>query len=174
MIDVSKLTDQQLFELHSNIEDELLGREIIGTRNNPTGDLAEHLFCKAFPRWKPADNSQKGFDAIGPAPDKLRYQIKGRRIAEPNGSRQLSAIRNLKEEHFDSLAGLLFNRDYSVYKAVLIPHAVLMGLDKDRRHIAFQEHTRSHVFLLVEDFWDKRWKAEGVRDVTAKLQSVWY
>jgi len=86
----------------------------------------------------------------------------------------LSAIRNLKEEHFDSLAGLLFNRDYSVYKAVLIPHAVLMGLDKDRRHIAFQEHTRSHVFLLVEDFWDKRWKAEGVRDVTAKLQSVWY
>ena len=159
-----------MFELHAKIEDELLEREIIRTRNNPTGDLAEYLFRKAFPKWKPAENSQKGFDAIGPAPDKLRYQIKGRRIAERNGSRQLSAIRNLEERHFDFLAGLLFNKDYSVYKAALIPHSVLLGLKRERKHISFQEHTNGHVFLLVEDIWED----PRVKDVTEKLRAVWH
>ena len=30
------------------------------------------------------------------------------------------------------------------------------------------------LFQLVDDFWDEKWKSEGVVDVTAKLQSVWH
>jgi hypothetical protein len=165
MIDVSKLPPKQLFELHSTIEDELLRKKVICTRNNPTGDLAEHLFREAFPSWKPAEKSQR-FDAIGPAPGKLRYQIKGRRIIG-KGSRQLSAIRDLKDNYFDSLAGVLFNEDYSVYRALIIPHAVIVSL---KSHLTYQKHTRSHLFHLVESIWE----IPGVRDVTAKLQSVWH
>ena len=168
MIDISKLSPRQLFELHSWIEDELREQKIIRTANKPTGDLAEYLFRTAFD-WEPASNSQAHYDAKGKT-DGLLYQIKGRRIAERNGSRQLSAIRNLEERHFDFLAGLLFNKDYSVYKAALIPHSVLLGLKRERKHISFQEHTNSHVFLLVEDIWED----PRVKDVTEKLRAVWH
>ena len=168
MIDASKLSPRELFRLHSKIMDELLRQKVIRTMNNPTGDLAEHLFLKAFPRWKPGGNNRANYDAIGPAPKKLKYQIKSRRKTRSNDSRQLSAIRKIGEKHFDFLAGLLFNEDYSVYKAVLIPHAVILKL------AAEDEYVNGHRFLLRDHLWDRKWKVEGVKDVTAKLQSVWH
>ena len=42
--------------------------------NNPTGSLAEFLFCRAF-SWQQASNLEKGFDASDG--DGKRYQIKG-------------------------------------------------------------------------------------------------
>jgi hypothetical protein len=56
-------------------------------------------------------------------------------------------------QHFNVLAGVLFNEDYSVERAALIPHTVLLSLDKERSHIAFQAHTNSHIFLLVDEIW---------------------
>ena len=88
------MSPRQLFELHSKIEVELHRQEITRTANNPTGDLAEYLFRTAY-KWEPANNSQTGYDAVGR--DGSRYQIKGRRITQ-NKSRQMSAIRGLKEE----------------------------------------------------------------------------
>jgi hypothetical protein len=173
MIDISKLSPRQLFELHSWIEDELREQKIIRTANKPTGDLAEYLFRTAFD-WEPASNSQAHYDAKGKT-DGLLYQIKGRRITRFNSSRQLSAIRDLEgAQHFNVLAGVLFNEDYSVKRAALIPHAVLLNLVKKRSHISFQEHTNSHVFLLVDELWNEKWKAEGVRNVTTQLKSVWH
>jgi hypothetical protein len=134
-------------------------RGITRSANNPTGDLAEYLFCKAF-GWKQAGNSHANVDAI--ASDGTSYQIEGRRITRYNKSRQLSAIRDLVCGHFDFLAGVLFNEDYTLMRAALIPHAV--ALDRD----AFVEHTNSHKFLLRDDIWN----AYGVRDVTAELRAV--
>ena len=161
MIDVSKLTRRQLFELHSKIESDLRRRGIIKTANNPTGDYAEHLFLTAFPRWEPAGNAQKGFDATG---QEGRYQIKGRRIVG-RGSRQLSAIRDLKDNHFDFLVAVLFKEDYSVDRAVIIPHAVILSLADNKTHISFQKHTRSHLFQLVDAIWE----VDGVKNVTKQL-----
>lgn len=105
-------------------------------------------------------NSQANVDAIGP--DGLRYQIKGRRITRFNGSRQLSAIRNLAGAHFDFLASVLFSQDYSVMRAALIPHAVAL------QRATFVAHTNSHRFLLRDDVWSAR----DVRDVTLELRAV--
>ena len=168
MIDTAKLSPRELFRLHSKIMDELFRQNVIRTMNNPTGDLAEHLFLKAFPNWEREGSARAHYDAIGPKPKKLKYQIKGRRITHLNGSRQLSAIRDLEKEHFDFLAGLLFKEDYDVYKAVLIPHAVILKLATP------DEHVRGHRFLLRDDVWDGKWKVKGVVDVTAKLQAVWH
>jgi hypothetical protein len=74
----------------------------------------------------------------------------------------LSAIRDLGGGHFDLLAGVLFNEDYVVMRAALIPHAVAIERAK------FVERTNSHRFLLHDDIWN----APGVRDVTAKLRAV--
>ena len=120
-MDISKLSSRKLLELHAKIMDELCRQKIIRTANNPIGDLAESLFCTAFPDWKQERNSRAGYDAISPTPDKSKYQIKGRRIIGPrivegrrvipNSFRQLGALRGLKERRFDILAAVLFNED---------------------------------------------------------------
>ena len=48
MIDLSGLTSMELLTLHAGVADALRDRGITRTSNNPTGDLAEYLFCKAF------------------------------------------------------------------------------------------------------------------------------
>jgi hypothetical protein len=158
-MNLADLSPPELLALHAKVADGLRARGITRSANSPTGDLAEYLFCKAF-GWKQAGNSQANVDAIGP--DGLRYQIKGRRMTRFNSCRQLSSMRNLGGAHFDFLAGILFNEDYSVLRAALIPHAVAL------ERSSFLEHTNSHRFLLRDDIWN----APGVRDVTIELRAV--
>jgi len=158
-MDLTTMTPPELLLLHSKVADQLRERGITRSSNNPTGDLAEYLFCKAF-GWTQADNSHANVDAIGL--DGKRYQIKGRRITRFNKSRQLSAIRDMRGSHFDYLAGVLFNEDYTVFRAVLIPHALAL------ERATYVQHTNSHRFLLRDDIWN----APNVRDVTSELREV--
>jgi hypothetical protein len=158
-VNLTGLTPPQLLVLHSDVADELRRRGITRSSNNPTGDLAEYLFCKAF-GWKQADNSQANVDALGA--DGTRYQIKGRRITRFNKSRQLSAIRDMAGSHFDFLAGVLFNEDYTVLRAALIPHSVAL------ERATFVERTNSHRFLLRDEIWN----APDVQDVSAELRAL--
>ncbi|NYT30534.1 hypothetical protein [Rhizobium sp. WYCCWR 11128] len=144
----------ELLTMHAAIMEELRSRRVLRSANNPTGDLAEHLFCAAF-GWHQVANSVKGYDATGD--NGLRYQIKGRRNHRRNKSRQLSAIRDL--DGFDVLAVVLFDR---VTRAALVPTATV------RRETTYVEHTNSHKFMARKRIWN----IEGVLDVTDKLQGV--
>jgi hypothetical protein len=124
-MNVTGLTVPELLLLHTEVGEELRKRGVLRSANNPTGDLSEYLFCKAF-GWTQAGNSHANVDAVGS--DGARYQIKGRRITRYNNSRQLSALRDLQGRHFDFIAGVLFNEDYTILRAALIPHAV--GLER--------------------------------------------
>jgi hypothetical protein len=157
-VDLSSLAVPELLTLHSRIAEELRARGITRSANSPAGDLAEYLFCKAF-GWNQATNSVAHIDAIGQ--DGCRYQIKARRMTRHNKSRQLSALRNLDGGHFDFLAGILFAEDYRVFRAAIIPHAVVLA------RASFVERTNSHRFLLHDDVWD----APGVRDVTTEMRA---
>jgi hypothetical protein len=158
-MELSHLSVAELLALHGGIADELRARGITRSSNSPTGDLAEYLFCKTF-GWTQSDKSVAHIDAIGQ--DGSRYQIKARRVTRFNKSRQLSALRDLKGGHFDFLAGKLFAEDYSIVRAAIIPHAVVLGRS------AFVERTNSHRFLLHDDVWD----APGVRDVTVEVRAT--
>lgn len=158
-LNLADLRPRELLALHALVADELRARGITRSANNPTGDLAEYLFCKAF-GWQQASNSHPNVDALGS--DGIRYQIKGRRLTRFNKSRQLSAIRDLRDGHFDFIAGVLFNEDYTVFRAALIPHGVAV----DRS--TFVEHTNSYKFLLHDDVWN----APGVRDVSRELAAI--
>jgi hypothetical protein len=158
-MNVTDLTVPELLLLHTQVGEELRTKGVLRSANNPTGDLSEYLFCKAF-GWTQAGNSHANVDAVGS--DGTRYQIKGRRITRYNNSRQLSALRDLQGEHFDFIAGVLFNEDYTVMRAALIPHVVAL------ERATFVERTNSHKFLLRDDVWN----AAGVRDVSAELRSV--
>lgn len=146
-----------LLALHTSTMEELRRRGVLRSANNPTGDLAEYLFCAAF-GWVQENNSARAFDATGD--DGTRYQIKGRRIHHRNRSRQLSAIRNL--EGFDILAAVLFDDLYRIKRAVLIPAAVV------RENSTYIKHTNSHKFLLRDAVCDAR----DVEDVTVRLRQV--
>ena len=142
MVDISSLPPRELLVLHARLSDELRDRGIIRSYNNPTGDLAEHLFCKAF-GWKQNGNSKANIDAIGP--DGRSYQIKARRVTRFNKSRQLSAIRDLDGAKFDLLAGVLFSESYDIFRAALIPHAIVVA------HASYVGRTNSHRFLLRDE-----------------------
>jgi hypothetical protein len=70
--DLAKLSPRELLVLHANVMEELRARGVTRTSNNPTADLAEMLFCKAF-GWTQSHNSSANIDAVGA--DGLRYQI---------------------------------------------------------------------------------------------------
>ena len=157
MNDLSTMTLRRLLGLHAGIMEELRRRGVARNENNPTSNLAEFLFCRAFD-WQRAPNSKKGFSAR----DRTgrRYQIKGRRLHPSNESRQLSAIRDL--DGFDTLAAVLLDKDYRVLRAALIPSGVA------RERCKFVRHTNSYKFMLTDDVWDDT----QVMDATKELRAV--
>lgn len=157
MIEIDHLPSIDLLRLHAQVGDALRSRKITRSANNPTGDLAEFLFCKAF-GWQQGTNSAANVDAIDD--DGTRYQIKGRRINRYNASRQLSAIRDLNGKRFDFLAAVLFLEDYSILRAAIIPHAIIV------ERSVFVARTNSHKFVLRDDVWE----VHGVIDVSGSLR----
>ncbi len=159
MTDLSEKSPQELLRLYADILDELRRRGITRSSNNPVADIAEYLFCKAF-GWNLEDNSTAHFDATGP--DGITYQIKGRRLARENRSRQVSQIRGLDDKAFDFLAGVLFDHDFSILRAAIVPATVV------KRRSTRDAHTNSFRFLLRDEVWGE----PGVRDVTEELRNV--
>ncbi len=156
MVDIERFSTLELLNLHAKVLDELRARSVIRSSNNPVGDYAEYLFCRAF-GWQQAGNSEKDADAIGE--DDTRYQIKGRRLTQHNASRQLSAIRRLPEKNFDYVAAVLFNENFSILRAALIPHAQVV------ENANYVEATHSWRFLLRDEIWN----LPTVKDVTTEL-----
>ena len=159
MIEIKHLTPTELLALHSMVAEELRERGVVRSANNPTADLAEYLFCRAF-GWAQAGNSHPSADAT--SEDGTLYQIKGRRITRHNPSRQLSAMRRLPDGGFHFLAAVLFGPDYSIQRAAIIPHMLVL---ENSRYI---QHTNSWNFLLRDVVW--MWP--GVEDATDRLRAV--
>ena len=156
---LESLSPPELLEMHAAISGELRRRGLTRTANNPLGDFAEHLFCKAF-GWDLAPNSMREADATDR--EGVRYQIKARRLDNPSSSRQLSALRNLQSPGFDVLATALFDQKYRMIRAALIPHARVLTLAK------YGEHTNSWRFMLA----DAVWAHPDVRDVTDEIRGA--
>lgn len=151
------LSTPELLTLHAETMTILRDRGVLRSANNPTGDLGEWLFCNAF-GWQQAANSEKGYDAVDGAG--TRYQIKARRLHQATTSRQLSAIRSL--DGFDVLAAVLFDANYRVFRAALVPVEVV------RLNSRFYAHTNSLRFMMQDRIWDQ----SGVLDVTERLREI--
>lgn len=159
MAKLKDLPSTELMKLHADIAEELRGRGILRSANNPTADLAEVLFCRAF-GWIQAAPSYPSADATC-AEGKL-YQIKGRRVTSSRGSRQLGALRKLSDGGFDYLAAVLFAPDYRVTRAAIIPHELVL------KNSVYVKHTNAWRFMLH----DTSWTWPGVREVTEELRAV--
>ena len=109
-----------LLNLYAEILAELRDRGVVRSANSPVGDYAEHLFAIAFD-WRLVGNSSAGHDAVG---EGKTISNKGSPASPTQRSRQLSFIRKLPEKPFDYLAGILFNENYSIFRAAIIPHSL--------------------------------------------------
>lgn len=147
-----------LLQRYASIEDELRKLGVVRTAN-VLGDYAEWLCCQAF-GWTLAANSEGFFDATDH--NGRRIQIKARRISARNPSRQLSALRKLNEDSFDLLAGLLFQSDFTLGRAALIPRDVVA------EQSAYVRHVNAWRFMLS----DAVFKVPGVVDITEPLRGA--
>jgi hypothetical protein len=150
----------ELLRLFTAVLDELRSRGLIRSTNNPVGDYAEFLVVQAL-GLDVAEKSTKGFDATDKATRK-KFEIKGRRITGHNKSRMLSAIRDLESAHFDYLVGVLFNEDFTFYKACVVPVEVA------RKNSKYRAHTNAHILELKDSLWSE----SGVDDITDKIRGV--
>jgi len=130
---------KELLQLQSEIINELQRRKIVRTKNNPLGDYTEWLVAKGL-GLELATNSAAGYDGVDS--EGIKIQIKGRRVTPENKSRQLGAIRNLEVNDFDQLAAVIFNENYDVIDALLIPHKVVGEYAK------FRKHVNAHIMYL--------------------------
>ena len=122
----------ELLQLQAKATQELKRRNIVRTNNNPLGDYTEWLVSQMM-NIDLAKNSTAGYDAISDAG--VTFQIKGRRITPSNPSRQLSAIRNYGAKDFDWLIAVIFNEDFKVINAYLVPHEVIGEYYPHREHV---------------------------------------
>jgi len=138
-MELSPLSVPEILRLHASAIAELRARGVVRTGNNPVGDYTEWLVAKAL-GLKLEANSSSGHDAV--APDGRRLQIKGRRVTPSNKSRQLGAIRNLAKQEFDELVAVIFDEEFGVLEAVVMPHAVVGELS------AYRAHVNAHVLHI--------------------------
>lgn len=136
---LSELTDKELLQLQASATNELKGRGIVRTQNNPLGDYTEWLVAKALDL-KLQANSKTGYDGV--SKDGVRIQIKGRRVTPTNNSRQLSAIRKYVEKDFDALAAVIYDEHFNIIEALLIPHEVV------GEYASYCEHVNAHILIL--------------------------
>ncbi len=137
--ELETLTTPQLLEYYSRILEELRQRKIIRTSNSPIGDYAEWLIANQLGLTL-AINSTSGYDAKDSSG--LKFQIKCRRLTLHNKSRQLSAIRNLKNKDFDYLIAVLFNDQIQVLQVLKIPHEII------EKYARYSQHVNAHILTL--------------------------
>ena len=131
-MNLDELEPIELLQLQAKATAELKRREIVRTNNNPLGDYTEWLVANVMDL-KLAANSKAGYDAISDAG--ITFQIKGRRTTPENPSRQLSAIRNYDEKDFDWLVAVIFDKDFNVLNAYIVPHEVIGDYSPHRKHV---------------------------------------
>ena len=137
--DLKEFTISDLFKYFADILDELKERSVVRTRNNPVADYAEWLIARSLGLTLER-NSRAGYDAINNRGE--RFQIKSRRLDPTNKSRQLSVIRNLRNNEFDYLIGVLFEKNFAVKEAYKIPHEII------EKYTRFSKHQNGHILNL--------------------------
>lgn len=147
-----------LLSLHSSVLEELQTRNIVRSKNNPTGDYAEWLVAVKL-ELTLVRNSSKGYDATDSR--RRRYQIKGRRITSGSKAPLLGAIRNYDDGDFDFLVAVVFDRDWNVSYGTKIAHKHLA------QFLTFREHVNAHTMRLGSSLFQNR----CFKDITDVLRS---
>ena len=148
----------ELLRLYGRILQVLTLRKIARTANSPPGDYAEFLVREALGGTL-APNSEKSWDIL--TADARRVQVKCRIVtnAVDRGQRQLSLIRSFD---FDDLVIVLFNADYSIRSAVVLPVEVVES------KAVYRPYVNGHVVFATDGLLHD----PGAIDITDRLRAA--
>lgn len=141
-MDMTTLSNEDLFRLWSGALGELRRRGITRTADSPVGGYGELLVAQRL-GLQLAGLAAAAYDAIAVA-DGTRYQIKARRVKPGAKSPQLSAIRNLHQDGFDYLVVVLFEEDLSVRGMWKLP------IEAVREHATYRKHVNAHILFASD------------------------
>ena len=129
---LAALDTPDLLALSRAVLRELRLREVIRSGNAPAGDYAEMLVHR-LTGGALAESSQKSWDVLTPTGERL--QVKARVVTDPNspGQRQLSVFRSWD---FDAAVVVLFDDDFAVWRASLLPVDVVETAGKWNKHVS--------------------------------------
>jgi hypothetical protein len=136
-MDLTSLTNAELFELWADALKELRRRGISRSANSPVADYGELVAAQRL-GLELAGNSAAAYDAVNPI-DGTRYQVKARRMKLGEKGPQLSAIRNLDQGGFDYLVVVLFEEDLVLRGMWKLPIEVV------REHAVYRSHVNAHI-----------------------------
>lgn len=148
------LDEQTLLRLYSDLMEELRSRELVRSSNNPAADYAEKVAVERLGLTR-ASKEERGYDAVDD--NRMKYQVKGRRVTRHNNSRQLGVIRNLDEYLFDYLIAIIFNEDFTVKEIWKIPHQFIEG------NSSYSSLQNGHIFIANPDLLSRGKDVERIR-----------
>jgi hypothetical protein len=151
--DPSSLLSAYAVALHG-----LRSHGVIRSFNSPVGDIAEWIVSKKL-QLTLTPISNRSYDAVDARG--ARYQIKARWRAGANQSKQLGALRDLASNPFEFLVAVIFDGDFIVDYAAVIPMEVVQ---QRSRYVA---RTNSHRMSFPRNVLS----LPGVRDITPELQT---
>lgn len=157
--DLKRLKVLDLLGLYSDIIGELCEREILRSVNNPAADYAEYLVTKALLLHR-SPKSAKGFDA---ADDRGgRYEIKARRLTRMSRPTRFGTIRKLEDHRFNFLVVVLFDENFLVTHARILPRVYIT------KKAFWQAHVNGWILPIRDDLW----VCKGGIDITSKLRKI--
>lgn len=151
---LENMNEQALLQLYSDLMEELRNRELIRSSNNPVADYAEKVAVEYMGLTR-LGKEERGYDAVDD--NKMKYQVKGRRLTRHNNSRQLGVIRNLDEHLFDYLIAIIFNEDFTVKEIWKIPHQFIKG------YSSYSSLQNGHIFIANPDLLSQGKGVERIR-----------
>ena len=152
---IPTLSTTDLLALSRCVLRELRARGVIRSGNAPAGDYAEGL-AQIATRGTLAGNAQKSWDILTPTGERL--QVKARIVTDPKkaGERQLSVFRSWD---FDAAMIVLFDDEFSVWKAAKLPAATVQAHSRRVEHVnGWRFNARDDILELGED-WTPRLQA---------------
>lgn len=152
----------ELLRDYANLLDALRERGVVRSSNNPVADYAEALVCRAFGYERALSNST-GYDARDPSTMET-FQVKARRLMATNASPQLGSLRGLDRDirPFDYLIGVLFDGDFTVRRAAVIPFVAVRSAVRPDAYVGGMR------FVLR----DSVWTLPGVSEITSDLRAA--
>jgi len=152
---LAELTTIALLGLSRAILSELRRRGVVRTGNAPAGDYAEFLVRKAT-GGELAANSQKSWDVRTPSGQRLQVKARVVTDAHVNGERQLSVFRSWD---FDASLIVLFDDDFHVWRAALLPVASLRDAARFIAHVSGHRVFATDDLLSTGEDWTERMRA---------------
>lgn len=149
-----------LMNMYAEILKELNSRNVVRTYNSPVGDFAEWLVAEKL-NFVLEHNSKKGYDAYDPKTG-LRYQVKSRweRGKASTKSRELNVIRNYEDNQFDFLIVVIFDENFGVKAAYMLPH------DTIESYARYNKHQNGYILIAKGAVLSDK----DTKDITLQLQ----